>query len=73
MLRVRAIERTADSMLSIERIASAQSAIGAANERIAQFRSSLGTLLALTGFLTLLLVLMSIERNTRHLRTEKKV
>lgn len=59
--------------VKIERIASAQSAIGAANERIAQFRSSLGTLLALTGFLTLLLVLMSIERNTRHLRTEKKV
>lgn len=32
-----------------------------------------GTLLAMTGFLTLLLVLMSIERNTRHLRTEREV
>ncbi|MCG5076924.1 hypothetical protein [Paraburkholderia tagetis] len=56
-----------------ERIASAQSAIAAAHDRIAQFRSSLGTLLALTGFLTLLLVLISIERNTRHLRAERKV
>ena len=59
--------------VKMERIASAQSAIAAAHDRIGQFRSSLGTLLALAGFLTLLLVLMSIERNTRHLRTEGKV
>ncbi|MEI7292315.1 hypothetical protein [Paraburkholderia tropica] len=53
----------------IERIASAQSLIEAAQARSAQFRSSLGTLLALAGFLTVLLLLLAIERNTRALRT----
>jgi hypothetical protein len=58
--------------VKIERIASAESAVRALQDRIVQFRSSLGTLLALAGFLTLLLVLMSIERNTRQLRAERK-
>ncbi|WP_310633895.1 hypothetical protein [Paraburkholderia sp.] len=55
----------------IERIASAQSLIEAAQARSAQFRSSLGTLLALAGFLTVLLLLLAIERNTRALRVQK--
>lgn len=54
--------------VKIERIASAEGAIEAAHDRSEQFRASLGTLLALVGFLTLLLVLLAIERNTRHLR-----
>lgn len=54
--------------VKIERIASAENLVEAAHDRSEQFRASLGTLLALVGFLTLLLVLMSIERNTRHLR-----
>ncbi|CAB3803881.1 hypothetical protein LMG28688_05860 [Paraburkholderia caffeinitolerans] len=54
--------------VKIERIASAEGAIEAAHDRSEQFRTSLGTLLALVGFLTLLLVLLAIERNTRHLR-----
>jgi len=58
--------------VEIERIAAAESALEAAHDRSEQFRASLGTLLALAGFLTLLLVLMSIERNTRHLRAERK-
>ncbi|WP_238466598.1 hypothetical protein [Paraburkholderia tagetis] len=59
--------------LKIERIASAETVIEAARNRIGQFRTSLGTLLGVAGFLTLLLVLMSIERNTRHLRIEREV
>ena len=59
--------------VKIERLASAESAIEAAHDRSEQFRDSLGTLLALVGFFTLLLVLMSIERNTRHLRLDRKV
>ncbi|WP_167760147.1 hypothetical protein [Paraburkholderia pallida] len=58
--------------IKIERIGSAESAIEAVDNRIGQFRTSLGTLLAVAGFLTLLLVLISIERNTRHLRLERK-
>lgn len=57
--------------IKIGRIASAENTIEVARNRIGQFRTSLGTLLAVAGFLTLLLVLMSIERNTRHLRVER--
>jgi hypothetical protein len=57
--------------MKIERVALATNAIEAANDRSGQFRSSLGTLLALAGFLTLLLLLMAIERNTRRLREQK--
>ncbi|MGF6414582.1 hypothetical protein [Paraburkholderia sp. MM5482-R1] len=52
--------------VKIGRIDAAQSAVQAAEGKNAQFGSSLGILLALTGFLTLLLLLTAIERNTRN-------
>ncbi|MBB5461100.1 hypothetical protein [Paraburkholderia sp. Cpub6] len=52
--------------VKIGRIDAAQSAVQAAESKNAQFGSSLGILLALTGFLTLLLLLTAIERNTRN-------
>ncbi|WP_322103012.1 hypothetical protein [Paraburkholderia sp. J41] len=52
--------------VKIERIGAAQSTIRAARGRSEQLGSSLGTLLALAGFLVLLLLLTAIERNTRH-------
>lgn len=57
--------------LKIERVTLATHAIEAQNDRSGQFRSSLGTLLALAGFLTVLILLMAIERNTRGLRGQK--
>jgi len=51
--------------VKIERIAAAQSAIQTAHGRNEALGSSLGTLLALAGFLVLLLLLTAIERNTR--------
>jgi hypothetical protein len=58
--------------MKIERVTLAANAIEAENERSGQFRSSLGTLLALAGFLTVLILLMAIERNTRGLREQKR-
>jgi hypothetical protein len=58
--------------MKIARVTLAGNAIEAENERSGQFRSSLGTLLALAGFLTLLILLMAIERNTRGLREPKR-
>jgi hypothetical protein len=52
--------------VKIERIEAAHSAIQAAQGRNAQLGSSLGTLLALAGFLVVLLLLTAIERNTRN-------
>lgn len=51
--------------VKIERIDAAQSALQAAHGRSEQLGSSVGTLLALAGFLVLLLLLTAIERNTR--------
>ncbi|MEX3929323.1 hypothetical protein AB4Y36_35710 [Paraburkholderia sp. BR10936] len=53
------------AQVKIKRITSTQQAIEAANARSNQFRASLGTLLGLASVLTLLLLLSSIERNTR--------
>lgn len=52
--------------VKIGRIDAAQSAIQVAEGKNAELGSSLGILLALTGFLTLLLLLTAIERNTRN-------
>lgn len=52
--------------VKIERIDAAQTAIQAARGRSEQLGSSLGILLALAGFLVLLLLLTAIERNTRN-------
>jgi hypothetical protein len=58
--------------VKIERISVAQSAIRAAHGRSEQLGSSLGTLLALAGFLVLLLLLTAIERNTRNRPVERQ-
>lgn len=59
--------------VKIERIGASKSAIQAARGRNEQLGSSLGTLLALAGFLVLLLLLSAIERNTRNGTAERKV
>lgn len=59
--------------VKIERIQAAQSAIQAAHGRSEQLGSSLGALLAVAGFLVLLLLLAAIERNTRHSGGERQV
>jgi hypothetical protein len=59
--------------VKIERIGAAQSAIEAVHSRSEQLGSSLGTLLALAGFLVLLLLLTAIERNTRQATRERQV
>ncbi|MFP6561779.1 hypothetical protein WJ542_26250 [Paraburkholderia sp. B3] len=58
--------------MKIERVTLAANAIEAENNRSGQFRSSLGILLALAGFLTVLILLMAIERNTRSLRGQRQ-
>lgn len=58
--------------VKIERIGDAQSAMQAARGRSEQLGSSLGTLLALAGFLVLLLLLTAIERNTRNSTGERR-
>ncbi|WP_042264210.1 hypothetical protein [Paraburkholderia heleia] len=58
--------------VKIERIGAAQNAIQAAHGRSEQLGSSLGTLLALAGFLVLLLLLTAIERNTRNSTGERR-
>lgn len=58
--------------MKIERVTVAANAIEAQNDRSGQFRSSLGTLLALAAFLTVLLLLIAIERNTRGLREPRQ-
>lgn len=58
--------------VKIERIGDAQSAMQAARGRSEQLGSSLGTLLALAGFLVLLLLLTAIERNTRNSAGERR-
>jgi hypothetical protein len=60
------------ALVKIGRIETAESAIQAAQGRNAQFGSSLGVLLALTGFLVLLLLLLAIERNTRNSAIERQ-
>jgi len=54
--------------LKIERIAFAENALAAADSRRENLQLSMGTILAIAAFLTLLLLLISIERNTRNLR-----
>ena len=61
------------AQVKIERIDATQSAIEAAHSRSEQLGSSLGTLLALAGFLALLLLLTAIERNTRNSARERSV
>ena len=58
------------ALTKIDRVDAAERQIAARAERTDQFRMSLGTLMAFSGLLTLLLVLMSIERNTRSMRRE---
>ena len=53
----------------IERLDAAERKAVAQGERTAEYQLSLGILLAILGLLTVLLLLMSIERNTRILRT----
>jgi hypothetical protein len=55
--------------LKIEHIAAADIAIASANARSENLRMSIGTLLGIAGFLTLMLLLLAIELNTRGLRT----
>lgn len=55
----------------IARIVLTEKQIAAEDDLSDLYRSSLGVLLGVTGLLTLLLVLMSIERNTRRLRTDR--
>lgn len=54
-------------------LADAQSRIAAQADRKDQCRLALGLLIAVTGLLTLLLVLLSIEKNTRSLRARNGV
>ncbi|MDH6147130.1 MULTISPECIES: hypothetical protein [Paraburkholderia] len=57
--------------VKIGRIEATEKAVQVARRRNAQLGSSLGTLLALTGFLILLLLLTAIERNTRKSAIER--